>query len=412
MPRHHFHRAFVVSASIAAVGLPGAQAQEAFSDATGWRVDVQSTLQIIHERSHLRSEYGGGDARKSAGELRVNIGMTCEQEWCRGTRVVLKPRLWLGDEDVPAFVPSQRPDGFAEAYAIMPLESVELGAGKRLVGWGPSMLYSPTNRLFPDNGAMSPRREIPGKPMASAAFGLGERGRVSLIVADPRLDDVAAIDSDGVFGLARAEWNWFTEHVATLGTVVAGGGGFEPYLGGYFQYGLGEAWTLGAEFAASKGYATSDPDLIRLSQNDREWTWDGTIGVRYGFASGAEIGLEFIYNGYALSDQELQNPAIAAWPSNGSKPSRNRPLHPFVQERYALLQSTWPKLFGDRRWGLTARLQQGLDASARDAFLELSYSPTDATTFFLGYSHSSASRDLAISRPVEHSGYAAFEIHF
>lgn len=411
MPRNPFHRAFVVSASITVIGLPGANAQEPSPENLGWRLDAQSTLQVIHDRSHLRSEYGGGDARKSAGELRVNIGLACEQDWCSGSRVILKPRLWLGDEDVPEFVPSQRPDDFAEAYAIVPLENFEFGGGKRLVGWGPSMLYSPTNRLFPDNGAMSPRREIPGKPIAFAALGLGGKGRLNLIMADPRLEDVAGTDSHGVFGLARAEWNWFAEHVATLGTVVAGGGGFEPYFGGYFQYGLGEAWTLGAEFAASRGYATSNHSAM-LSQNDNEWNWDGTIGVRYGVASGAEIGLELIYNGYSLSDQELQIPAIAAWPSGGSKPSRNRPLHPFVQKRYALLQSTWPKLFGDRRWGLTARVQQGLDASTRDAFVELSYSPSDATTFFLGYSHSSAPQELAISRPVAQSGYAALEIHF
>ena len=104
------------------------------------------------------------------------------------------------------------------------------------------MLYSPTNRLFPDNGAVTPRREIAGKPMAFASLPLSERGRLNLLAANPNLDPVPGVRaSDGLFMLARGEWNWTDQPAATAGAVLAGGGGFQPYVGGYAQYGLDDA---------------------------------------------------------------------------------------------------------------------------------------------------------------------------
>ncbi|MFC6981259.1 hypothetical protein [Microbulbifer taiwanensis] len=326
---------------------------------------------------------------------------------------MLKPRLALGDDDRPAAMPDPQPDWLAEGYLLREFDGgTRVGAGKRLLGWGPSLLYSPSNRLFPDNGAVTPRRDVPGKPMAFASTDLSPRGRANLLLADPRLDEVAGLDSGGAFSLARAEWNWVEGRIATLGAVAAGGGGFRPYVGGYYQLGLGEAWTLGFEAATSRGYADTVAGAPALAQNEERWRWDGVFNLRYGAASGAETGLELIYNGYAQSDAERLDPALAALPSAGRGPSRNRPLHPFVQRRYALLQTTWPKLFGDRRWGLTARLLQGLDGASTSGFTELSYSPGDAATVYLGLSRSRSGKALEMSQPVTRSAYLALDAFF
>jgi hypothetical protein len=108
-----------------------------------------------------------------------------------------------------------------------------------------------------------------------------------------------------------------------------------------------------------------------------------------------------------MTTQELANPAIAGAPASG-----NRAVHPFVQARYALLQTTWPKLFGDRRWGGTARLLRGLDMPSTDTFAELSFSPRDDATLFFGVAHSRVPKELAMSRPVPRNAYVALEIHF
>ena len=378
-----------------------------------WSAERELTLQLIREREELFAPLGSGYADRSAAELRLDLQLRCNVDACDGTRAVLKPRLALDDDDRPDAMTAPQPDWLAEGYLLRDLrDGGQIGAGKRLVGWGPSLLYSPTNRLFPDNGAITPRRDIPGKPMAFGAADISERGRLNLLLADPRLDAVDGIDTGGAFGLARAEWNWVEGQITTIGAVAGGGGGFRPYAGGYFQHGLGEAWTLGFEAAASRGYARSDIVAHPLMQNRTRWRWDGIANLRYGAASGAEIGLELVYNGYAQSDAEIRNPLIAAFPSAGRGPSRNRPLHPYVQSRYALLQTTWPKLFGDRRWNLTGRLLQGLDSASTSSFAELSYSPGDATTLYMGLSHSRAGEALSMTQPVTRSAYLALDAFF
>ncbi|WP_226647052.1 hypothetical protein [Microbulbifer variabilis] len=378
-----------------------------------WSSDYELRLQLIREQEQLSDLYGDEDTRRSAVEMRLDLQLRCNKGLCKGTRLVLKPRLALHEDDRPASMPDPYPDWFAEGYLLYETGTgTRIGAGKRLQGWGPSLLYSPTNRLFPDNGAVTPRRDIPGKPMAFISTDISAHGRASFLVADPRLDDVSGIDSGGSFQMARTEWNWVQGQVTTLGAVAAGGGGFQPYAGGYFQHTLGDAWTVGAEIATSRGYAESLGGALELQQNSGHWHWDGIFNLRYGASSGAETGLELIYNGYALSDEELLNPQLAALPSAGRGPSRNRPLHPYVQRRYALLQTTWPKLFGNRRWNLTARLLQGLDHSSTSAFSEVSYSPSDGATFYLGLSRSRAGKALALSQPITHSGYLAVDVFF
>ncbi|OHX21882.1 hypothetical protein [Chromobacterium sphagni] len=407
--------ASLLSGAALALCAAASQADEAAGDApTGstLRMEHDATVQMIGERDYLSAPLGGNVAKYNAAELRLNLQLHCDGGLCDGSRAVLKPRIWLDDESKPDALPSRQPQSLMEGYAIVPLGEGEVGAGKRLLGWGPSMLYSPTNRLFPDNGAVTPRREIAGKPMAFASLPFSTRGRFSLLLADPNLDPVPGIRTGGAFALARSEWSWVSEQSATLGVVLGGGGGLQPYAGSYAQYGLGDAWTLSGEFAASRGFARRGAAGPLLAQDQDRWRWDGTLGLRYGLASSAEIGLELIYNGYALTPAELANPLIAGAPSSGSSPSHNRPLHPFVQSRYALLQTTWPKLFGDRRWGLTTRWLQGLDQSSSDIFCELSYSPSDASTIYFGVSHSRVPSDLEPSRPVPRNVYLALEFHF
>ncbi|PTU69945.1 hypothetical protein [Chromobacterium haemolyticum] len=411
--RSRYRIAAVLSGALLTLSAGASQADDAAEVVGGLRLEHGALLQLIHESGRLYPALGGGISRRSGAELRLDLRLKCEGGACDGSRVVLKPRFWLGEEAKPDALPSQQPEPLMEGYAIVPVGRGEVGVGKRLMGWGPSMLYSPTNRLFPDNGAVTPRREIAGKPMAFASLPLSERGRLNLLAANPNLDPVPGVRaSDGLFMLVRGEWNWTDQPAATAGAVLAGGGGFQPYFGGYAQYGLDDAWTLSGEFAASRGYARRDMAGPWLAQDDERWRWDGTLGLRYGLASGAEIGLELIYNGYAMTPEEWANPLSAAAPSSGSKPSHNRPLHPFAQQRYALLQTTWPKLFGDRRWGLTARWQQGLDRPSSDAFVELSFSPGDAATVYLGVSRSRVTDDLKQTRALPHNAYLALEIHF
>jgi len=373
-----------------------------------WRTDA--LLQAGVEQTVASDPFGGGVFTVDALEGRLNLVGECDSGWCAGASAVLRPRLALRDtRGGPELAP--HPVAWPEAYALYSSGSTQASIGKRLLGWGPALAYSPSNRLFPDNGSVSPRHEVPGKPMATFSTALAQGGQVTAIVAAPRTEDLAGQQVGGRFGLVRAEWRSDDAALSTVGFVAAGGGGLAPYLAAYAQRGLGDAFTVGAEASVSHRYGAGGR-FDGLAQNSGATRFDAVANLRYGLASGGELGAELIYNGFALSDAELANPAVAAQPSSGRRAGWSRPLHPLVQRRYALAQFTSPSLFGDKRWGLTVRALRGLDRRSTDAFAELSWSARDALTLHAGYTRSIAAPALAVSRPLRRDLYLMAEVFF
>lgn len=381
------------------------------ADVAGFAVRADAVLQAGTERSRYLDGFGAG-AAVSALEARLNLVARCSAAWCAGSTLVLRPRLDAARKRGVPPAMSTRPVALPEAYVVHSAgEGRQFGAGRRLMGWGPALSYSPSNRLFPDNGAVSPRREIPGKPMLFASGALAGGGQLTLLAADARAHDVDGRRIGGTFGAARAEWQQDGALTSSVGVVAGGGGALAPYLGMYAQRGLNDALTVGLEASVAHRYAR--PVLaVALAQNGGATRWDAIANLRYGLASGGELGLELIYNGYGLADAELGNPMVAALPSAGRDPGWNRPLHPLAQRRYALLQLSTPSLFGDKRWGLTARVLRGLDRSSTDSFVELSWSIGDALTLYGGHARSRVAPALALTRPVTRNAYLTLESYF
>lgn len=388
----------------------GAAAAE--TQVLGMAVRADAVLQAKSEHTRYVDALAQDAVSVQALEGRLNLSGRCVEAWCDGASFVLRPRLYAARQhhEVPGM--PDRPSSLAEAYVVQNIgESTQLGAGKRTLGWGPGLLYSPSNRLFPDNGAVSPRREIAGKPMLFASTALAGGGRATVLLANPREQDSMGEALGGAFFLGRAEWQQQSEQLATVGAVAGGGGALAPYLGLYAQRGLGDAFTLGGEVALSRRY-TRDAARAALLQNSNALKFDLVVNLRYGLPSGAEVGFELIRNGYAMSEQELANPLIAALPSAASRPGWNRPLHPLVQKRYALLQFTAPSLFGNKRWGVTARTLRGLDRASDDSFAELSWSASDAITLYAGHARSRVGGVLRMTRPVTRNYYLTLESFF
>ena len=389
-----------------------APTEAAPAETPSWQFDRRSTLQLQTESDQLLPATGRQHDERQAIEWRNTLDWQCEAGACAGAQVVLKPRLWLAHDDQPAGLPSRAPDALPEAWGRWSVNSTEFSLGRRLLGWGPSLLYSPTNRLFPDNGANTPRLQLPGKAMAGVESGCAQDCRWQVLWANPALQAAPDVQHKGGVGLARVAWSWSDPQPSELGAVVGGGGALRPWAGAYAQRSLDDAWTLGSEFSASRGYAKPLPAQPPLRQDDKRLRADATVDLRYGLASGGEVALEWITNAYALGAKEVQDPRLAAFPSMGDRLSRNQAIHPLTQPRYALLQGTWPKLFGDRRWSLTARVLRALAQPATDAFAELGWSPLESTTFFAGGSRSLTPGALVASRPVTASLYLAMEVHF
>lgn len=382
--------------------------QEAAPSPFDWHAD--GMLQWTSEST--RAGYAFGDARFATTEAegRMDLVAKCLADACAGTNLVAKPRLRYyrvgaaGDA-----LPEPAHAGVTELYASGTFgDTGSWTLGKRYVSWGPGLLYSPTNRLFPDNGAAQPRRELAGKTMAMTGIGIGQ-WVVSALTADTHAIDDAGRRHGGGFWLARAERSGVDDHPLTVGVVAGGGGGLARYAGGYVQKLVSDAWTVGAEFSASSAYAASAANAQPV--RDRRGV-DGLVNLRYGMASGGEVGLEFIYNGFALSDAAYANPFVSASPAGGEWQGRNFLRHPLAERRYVLLQGNWPKLFGDRRYGLLFRSLQGLEHKGGTDFVEASFSPADRVSIYLGVTRARGARASAFTRALARDAYLTLQFYF
>ncbi|WP_152530679.1 hypothetical protein [Paraburkholderia dilworthii] len=387
----------------------GALAAEGSFAGLEWRMDA--TTQAMQNTTRY------GDALRAMNDASLNVEERldiigkCAVAWCRDANLVLKPRVrYFDDESSNVGLPQPKRFAWNEAYASGSVGNVGWLVGKRYLSWGPGMLYSPSNRLFPDNGNSTPRREIAGKTLGMVNLSLSPSLNVSGVLANPYLESVPGIDGRGTFGLLRSEYQTGGALPSTFGTVVAGGGAYRPYVGGYAQRLLGDAWTIGAEFSASYGYASQSGSAPALRENTHRAMADALVNLRYGLPSGGEIGIEAVYNGYRSSNVEQQVPALIAQPAGGIWQTRNRPLHPLPDGRYALVQLLTPSVFGNRRVGFVARSLSSFGPFGNQTFAEISYSPRDNLTAYVGVSKTFGSRDSDLVRTLDREIYVALEL--
>ena len=377
----------------------------------GVEIRAETTLQSLAADDHYGT-FGGHDRYLNL-EGRLDVSATCIASWCAGTRLMLKPRVryFRSDTNLPS-LPEPKTFSWTEAYATGHVsDAFTWLAGKRYLAWGPGLLYSPTNRLFPDNGTATPRREIAGKWMGMASYSPTSTTTVSGLIADPYLQATPGISGSGGFGLLHAEYQSTGARPTSAGVVAGGGGAYRPYIGGYIQRLLDDAWTVGAEFSASRGYASTTGSGPALRENDRRWMADALVNLRYGLRSGGELGVEYIYNGYRLGREAMRDPVLAAQPAGGAWQTRNRSLHPLPEGHYLNLQALLPSLFGDRRFGVVFRTLTALSSGGNLTFLELSFSPRDDVTAYLGLTRTFGPSDAPLVRSLSHGVYAAIEIY-
>lgn len=347
-------------------------------------------------------------------ELRADVRGQCIGGGCRGTDLVLKPRVHERDIDLSLIgVAQPRHAWFREIYVMRNIgEAASVTVGKRYLGWGAGLLYSPSNRLFPDNGSATPRREIDGKRMVLGSAALSPPLTLSALVADSYVADEPGVDRSRVFRLLHAEWQSQDERPLSGGAVWGGGGGYRSYVGGYAQKLLNDAWTIGGEFSASRGFAVQrDAGTGRRADAERV-RYDALLNLRYGLASGGELGAEIVYNGFRLSDTDYRNPALSTQPAGGGWQSRYLVRHPLPEGRYFLVQGQWPRLAGDRRWTLFARHLRGLQYSGGMTYAELGYSPTDDLTLYVGATSTDGVSGSAFANALDREVYLAVEFHF
>jgi hypothetical protein len=371
-------------------------------------VKMTSLLQLNVAHQDYGDYFAGLSSAQKAAEFRTDMSFTA---W--GADAVLKPRLRAIDIDptLPG-VPVPHRFSFTEAYVNEDLTGANrLTIGKRYLGWGVGMLYSPTNRLFPDNGSATPRQEIDGKWLAMLGGSVGDRLRTTLLIADPYVQKLPGVDRSGVFMLARIESIARDDGDITWGAVAGGGGGYRPYVGGYAQKVLGGAWTVGTEWSASRGYAALSGAGTGLRADEDKWRADGLLSLRYGLQSGGEWGIELVHNGFHQGDAERNDPRIALFPPAATTQTRYAPRSPLAEMHYLNVQLNLTELFGDRRWALFVRHLEGLQERGWLDFAELAYSPGNRVTLYVGFTATAGRGTSTLVRTLDRAAYVAAEIY-
>jgi hypothetical protein len=315
----------------------------------------------------------------------VDAALRCEEGWCAEDAVIADGRAMgvVGSGDTRG----------AEAWFQQVYLKAQLGgeiavrAGKVLVGWGPGILYSPSNRLFLESLLTSSQREVLGKDIVAASYAAGERLTTEVLVA--RVDS-APLDAPPAAqswaSIERLEGQTTGEHVSTAGLVLGEGTRLQTWAGAYAQVLATDAITLGVEGSVSRGFVKRRAPEYGgegWMRSDGSLGFDALANVKYGLSSGGELALEFVANRFgateaARADLPALLPALLAADHAG----QGYPA--LLDDYYALAQARLPSLGPWKAFTLTlnATFAEPSDGVRLYGQLAFSRGSVTATAFY------------------------------
>lgn len=186
--------------------------------------------------------------------------------------------------------------------------------GREVLLWGPSMLFSPSNPFFIDNGRSDPFRELGGRDYLQAIYLPNQNLTFSLIsnVAQGRGEnfDLAEFERTDAIKMDYIGQKGYSSLI--LSHQQDG-----PYqIGGYFQLTLSDALLLYGEGGYTQGtqalypYQTVSPpgwDFVASKRDGHGTFGNSLLGLAYTFAAGPTVNVEYIYNSAGYSDQEARD---------------------------------------------------------------------------------------------------------
>jgi hypothetical protein len=282
----------------------------------------------------------------SAADLRLQ----CTARRCMNTTLVARP--WVGTFMGPAR--EYRGQRFRDIYekvtlraqeahaTISPLARLSITTGRLVTGWGPGILYSPTNRLVPETLFSAEQRQVQGRRLAVAAVRAGPGVVVSAMAgrADQEAWNTSRTRRHGLF-VARAEYQGTGRRAVTFGVTGGAGQRHSAYGGAYGQLLVGDNLTIGFEGSVSRGYAGEIPGQPDAA---RPLTGDLAMNVRYGLSSGGEVAVEAVFNGFGHGGVRARTSSAVL-----SAAAAGGMTHPLADRRYITLYGRLPKLWpGDR----------------------------------------------------------------
>ena len=250
--------------------------------------------------------------------------------------MLLKPRFdfaWKRCEDG---VCDGQEDNDPEYYVnewlvrVEPVDSLFLSYGRENLQWGPSLLLSPSNPFYTDNGRNNPKMEVPGADYGRVVWSPNIKWTGSFIVNtdEGRQEQVENFDPTYAVKIDHtADQGYFSLIFAKRQEAT------DTHLGLFGSWNLNDAWVVYTEDSLREG------DIEAL------------VGGSYTFGNGSTLTVEYFYNGSGNRDDDLLD-IIAS----GNGPDERLML---FRKNYLLVQYYYRDMFD--RWNGLLRATASLD---------------------------------------------------
>lgn len=294
------------------------------------------------------------EAGTSQLELRPDLSWQ-QQAW----RLELQPRLAASTGDNAELWLNQ-------AHASWQRGNWSVRAGRSVLLWGPSLFWTLSNRLWPDNGRDNAQRELAGHTLAQLDFTPDSRWLLQAAWQADHGHEPSEARRQEQVGLLRAEW---VGNNGSGGLVLSRRAGEQERLGAWGQYTLSDGLVIYGDSDWGRREGAGVPGLplqsgARLSAlAGASWTWE----------NGLTLNLEWLQHGLGLSASEYHDwqSRWQALPPAARGQMLDSGLGP-LGRRHVALQLMDSR---ERTLGWIVRASHGVDDDSGEALLQLNWTP-------------------------------------
>lgn len=184
-------------------------------------------------------------------------------------------------------------------------ENIELGLGKTVMLWGPSVIFSPSNRYHNDNGSSSPNSELLAREFVEAAWYINNGWDIEFI-GNVGEGDQNLIDFEPSADI-RLNWIGEASKITTQVSWLNPGWG----VGGTMQWTVNDGLLvyldgLYAPFSTLENRAAGFTSPTQNAK-DSEHHLRFVSGLSYTFENGFNIALDYYYNGSGFDQEDSRN---------------------------------------------------------------------------------------------------------
>lgn len=354
-------------------------------------------------------------AAAASTELRPDLRL----EAGRDLSAVVRPRL-VAQAQKPRVAGAWQPEASDAAVEWLDLyaswqadERVAFAYGLQNYQWGPAELASPSNRLFHESGFLrDPLYVVRGRHLARVNLSAGRAWSGVLLVELGDNGERPFVAGEPFEPKAQAKLEW-SDPGGRGYVAVTGGAGktSRGFFGEYASLSVGDAFSVYADAVHQVGSRAwipveTAPGVARFERAlaDAGLRTLALGGVRYGFAGGADLRLEYLFDEAGWTPRRLELAERAAAVLAGAPPAPGAigpwldPGYELVGRQHAYASLSVPDLPPGDRTAIAVRYLVALEDGSGALFATASHDATDAVVLFASVTATHGSDHGALAR--------------